>query len=219
MRTTWKGALVSWLILVSTPAAALAIPELVWLDASGPWTSGPGASTNFSGGGLVEETAIGNTFMVTGAASPVVLRWRVQAYGLAVALGGDTPWDAARLDLWGLGWIDEGTEDPWDVSSATKLWEHSVSFGPPSGPDVYFGGAFGPFVTLFTVQPDTIYTLKQWNFSKLNYFDVGYFNATLSSEVTLVPEPASGLLMLAGLGLMLRLTPARRLRSGTSPET
>jgi hypothetical protein len=182
---------------------AMALPLVVWGDAAGPWATGPSGTTNGSGGS--DATAIANSFRVTGAVTPVQLRWTYWGSGWFVGVG--DLWDLARLELHGLGWIAPGNSanDPWDVSNATLLWEHSETLGPAPGPDTPFGGSFGPLEGLFVVQPEVTYTLKQWNLSTLNFFDLGYFSATITSDpvapVATVPEPSGFMLLLAGVGV------------------
>jgi len=211
MGTSCKILLPVFLFFI--PVSVQAAAGLEWFDPTGPWASGPGSSYNYSGGGLVEQTAIGNTFMLVGTSSPVDLLWRITASGSAVALDPEA-WDSARLEFNGLGWLDETTSDPWDVSNATQIWGHYESLGPPPALGVWFGGTMQPVVARFTVYPDVIYTLKQWNLSKLNMFDLGYFNATMSSEVTLVPEPGSVWPLLLGGAACRGLTRRVRRRRG-----
>jgi len=187
-------------------------PQILWDNPSGPWASGPAGTRNWSGGGLVEQTAIVNSFVLEGTDQPCELSWTFWASGWAISPSGN-PWEHARLELNGLGWIEEGEVnlDPWDVTRATQVWGQFERFGPPPGPDIWFSGAFGPVHTRLVVQPGVRYALKQWNFSKLNFFDLGYFNAELSSEIALVPEPFT--LTLLGLSL-IGAGSYRRLKKG-----
>jgi hypothetical protein len=88
------------------------------------------------------------------------------------------------LLLWGIGWLEPGDTrgQPLDAA-ATQVWQDNESFAPIA-PDVWFSGSWGPFSASFTVQPGTTYTLKQMNLSHLNFFDLGYFNARITSEIS-----------------------------------
>jgi len=167
--------------------SALAQPRLVWSDSVGPWSTGPSGTTNEN---LYDNTAVVNSFVLVDASQPMEIEWTAWGEGRYVALGGDsTPWGATRFELNGYGWLEEGSSsDPWDVVSATLLWNEWWVFGPPAEPDVSYEGAFGPIHTRFVAQPGVTYTLKQWNLSRLNFYDLGYCTGTVTSEVSLVPE-------------------------------
>jgi hypothetical protein len=186
------------LVFLIMPGAAGAQPMILWGNPAGPWSSGASGTVNSDG---LVQTAVANTFTLVGSSTAWTLSWSAWGSGTAIAVDGNSPWESAELWLQGIGWIEEGNTaaDPWDVSSASMVWEHNTIFGPPSAPNTFFGGSFGPAAASFVVQPGVTYTLKQWNLSRLNFFDLGHFSAEIASDVSVVPEPQSGILLIAGI--------------------
>jgi hypothetical protein len=147
---------------------------------------------------LVEESWIDNAFYLVGTDQPAEVVWTMWADGVYVAGGGSSPWTELRMYLEGSGWIEEEATPP-----GTKLWELDEIFGPPVGPDIPHGVSVPRRQVRFTVQPGVYYALRQQNLSRLNYFDLGYCQGTVTSTVELVPEPGSIALLATGLAGLL----------------
>jgi PEP-CTERM motif len=193
--------LATWALLVSVPiVSADSMPYLVW-GSSIPWATRPYGSTNQIGGGRLDEVSVvAGEFWLEGTDQPAVISWTYWAYGIFWAGGGYTPWEQARLELVGQGTISWlGLDIPSNWTDPLVLWTLNETSCPLSGPETWGNFSVEPRQVLSTIQPGFMYQVIQFNWSGLNYFDLGYSQATLESTIELVPEPATMLLLGSGL--------------------
>jgi hypothetical protein len=201
-------------VVVVPTAFADSIPRLFWFPENHPWATGSYGSENRIGMGwwLKDTMAVGQ-FKLEGTDHPAVISWKYWAYGDFWAGGGYSPWDRAQLELKGAGMIEWVDPDFMIWTDSILLWTLDEISNGLSSPDSWGEFHVDPREVHFTIQPGFLYTVFQYNWSKLNYFDLGYSGATVESSIELVPEPPVFLLLSTGFGVVGWLAWRRRGRN------
>ncbi len=196
-------------------AVADSIPHLVWFPENHPWATGSYGSMNQIGGGKLDrETLVTGEFSLEGTDHPAVISWKYWAYGDFWAGSGYNPWERAQLEWKGAGLIlSIDPEEFWIETDPLLLWTLDEISGGLSSPDSWQDFHVEPREVYFTIQPGFRYVMFQYNWSKLNFWDLGHSHATLESSIELVPEPPVFFLFGTGLALVGWLAWRRRGRN------